>query len=72
MLSNSYPKQKKEIKKIFIKDIGYITFDPNSFLEENREPIEYYHNSDVDDWWYRQGDKEFNGKYVVMIEYFNH
>ncbi len=54
----------KEIKKLMVEGYGYVystdgkikTFLINGEMSHIR--------------WYRQGNKEFNGKYVIVVEYF--
>jgi len=52
-------------RKMFVENIGWVT-------ATKEEPIEYFGvNGEMSVVpWYKQGNKEYNGKYVVMIEYF--
>lgn len=59
------------IKKIIVQEVGAIFYNPESFDEKERLPIEHFSvNGEMAlVSWYKQGDREFNGKYVIEIEY---
>ena len=54
----------RAIKSIIVEGQGYI------YSKEN-EPIEVFHENGEMALvkWYRKGNREFNGKYVIQIEY---
>ena len=52
--------------------IKYIWIDDISADYKNGEIEEFYVNGEMAQIkWYRQGNREYNGKYVTMIEYFD-
>lgn len=53
----------KIIKNIFVENIGYLYAKDGEIKEITKNG----EMSLVD--WYKQGDMEFNGKYVIRIEY---
>lgn len=70
---------RNEIKSILIEGLGYFyaekqidNEDPRGTYRIERNPIEVFTvNGEMAAInWYRQGDKEWNGKYVVQIEYY--
>lgn len=62
----------KKIKNILIEGSGYIYYLPESNNPNHMKPIEpFLVNGEMAHvTWYRQGNKEFNGKYVIQIEYY--
>ena len=73
----------KKIKSICVEGMGYIYaerqlehhHDPNIPKGEyviKKDPIEVFTvNGEMAPVpWYRQGDKEWNGKYVIQVEYY--
>ena len=65
----------REIKQIHVDPVGWVSrYTTNSFTHEvlDNGKIEHFTKNGemalVD--WYRQGDREYNGKYVTTIEYY--
>ena len=66
----------KAIKTIFVDKQGYIYAEKpihKSYLTEPKVPIEEIEkNGEMAPVpWYKQGNVEYNGKYVVKIEYYD-
>lgn len=68
----------RKIKRINVQDVGYISAEREvggpgmGFYHIEENPIEAFEvNGEVAPvTWYRQGKREFNGKYVLEIEYY--
>ena len=63
--------EEKRIRKIIVEGIGEIHENPSG-LDGDSRPIEVFTvNGEMALVnWYRQGKKEYNGKFVIMVEYF--
>ena len=73
--------EEKKIKQILIADIGWIFAEKQIDNEKNlrrgtyrteKNSIELFAvNGEMASVnWYRQGKREYNGKYVIVVEYF--
>ena len=69
-MSSNNKQEGKVISKIFVQDIGWIYANESGLLDDYT-PIEVFmvNGEMAEVAWYRQGNKEFNGKYVIVIEY---
>lgn len=53
----------KKISSINVDQIGHIGSTPENPIEVIVTPIELGHN------WYKRGNEEYNGKYVIRVVY---